>query len=256
MKKTQGIILILIGLLALSGNWVRAENLTGEQAAVYLRNGELVVDDIIDISSTRLVLQLKSGRNIPLSQIWMINFIDTGWDFPSERDLIQTAKPHLFLRNGSISVGNIIDFSIRRRIFQLDSGQNFKIGAVKRIYFSSNVPNQLAQQQQQQMTAFDPVGMYEGFMPIQQQTRPAAVLLIVGSGGTFEMDISLQDGQRPIIHRGEWKMKADGGIRLKFIRSDETVQMSGPEVINFNWVGNELVSTDPEVVPPLKLRKR
>lgn len=132
-----------LGLLCLGVGLASAQALRNGEAAVFLTNGEKIVSRILDISSTRAVLQLENGREIPLSQIWMINFVNDKWDFADERNKIEAGSHYVFLKDGHISVGRIVDFSSRQFVFELDNSKKIAIGRIRRIYFAKRVPDEL-----------------------------------------------------------------------------------------------------------------
>ena len=138
MKKQ--IVITFCVIFVLMGSLTRGKALKSGQAAIFLNDGSKVIGEIIDISSRRMVLELKDQPNIKLSRIWMINFMNTDWYFPKERSQIKPAKHNLFLKGGGMTRGIIIDFSSRQRVFELDTGKKIKIGSVERIYFSKNTP--------------------------------------------------------------------------------------------------------------------
>lgn len=117
-----------------------AEDLEAGKAAIFMRGGEMIVGEVVDISSTRLVLQLKDGREYLLDRIWMINFISTGWNFPEERKRLENNEHYLFFKNDQITSGRITDFSSTRRVFQFDTKEEVPIGRVRRIYFTNQLP--------------------------------------------------------------------------------------------------------------------
>jgi hypothetical protein len=117
-----------------------AEDLEAGKAAIFMRGGEMIVGEVVDISSTRLVLQLKDGREFALDRIWMINFISTGWNFPEERKKLENNEHYLFFKNDQITSGRITDFSSTRRVFQFDTKEEVPIGRVRRIYFTNQLP--------------------------------------------------------------------------------------------------------------------
>lgn len=117
-----------------------AEDLEAGKAAIFMRGGEMIVGEVVDISSTRLVLQLEDGREFALDRIWMINFISTGWNFPEERKRLENNEHYLFFKNDQITSGRITDFSSTRRVFQFDTKEEVPIGRVRRIYFTNQLP--------------------------------------------------------------------------------------------------------------------
>ncbi len=139
------------------------------EATIILKSGDLIIDKIIDISSERLVLETANSGEFPLRDIWMINFIDEGWDIPAERDQIATADHYIFLRNEGVSAGRIVDFSSERRVFQFEGGEEVPIGQVRRIYFAKNVPGSLSRGGQgggQQVVGASPwVGTFSRLVP-------------------------------------------------------------------------------------------
>ena len=144
MKKKM--VLLLIGIFMLTGSLVFADMLQEGYSITFLKNGEKIIAKVIDVSRTRNVIELQdtSGdtKEIKLAEIWMINFINTKWDFPKERDKIVTAEHYFFLKNSEIISGRIIDFSRNLKVFELNTGEKIRIGSIRRIYFSKNPPNE------------------------------------------------------------------------------------------------------------------
>ena len=134
------ILILVLFMFTLSTGWVLGQGLKSGEAAIFLQDGGRVNGEIVDISSRRMVLELKDGSKIKLSNIWMINFVNMQWYFPPERNKIQTPQHHFFLKNGNITSGKIVDFSSKRRVFELDTGEKIAYGAVKRLYFTKKVP--------------------------------------------------------------------------------------------------------------------
>lgn len=144
MKKKM--VFLLIGIFMLTGSLVFADMLQEGYSITFLKNGEKIIAKVIDVSRTRNVIELQdtSGdtKEIKLAEIWMINFINTNWDFPKERDKIVTAEHYFFLKNSEIISGRIIDFSRNLKVFELNTGEKIRIGSIRRIYFSKNPPNE------------------------------------------------------------------------------------------------------------------
>ncbi len=120
------------------------------EAAIYLRSGDLFVDRITDISSTRLVLETANSGEFALRDVWMVNYINEGWDFPEEREQLETNEHYIFLRDGGVIAGRIVDFSSAQLVYELRSGEKVAPGRIRRIYFSRQVPSGLAGQGQRQ----------------------------------------------------------------------------------------------------------
>lgn len=140
MKKS--VVIALLGLLIVVGTASGQRLRAGEQFII-LKNGDSMIGNIADISSERLVLELKDGTNLPLRDLWMINFVTEEWNFPQERNLIETNEHYVFLKSGDVASGRIVDFSSEQRVFEFETGEKFAIGQVRRIYFSKNVPRSL-----------------------------------------------------------------------------------------------------------------
>jgi hypothetical protein len=107
--------LLAVSVLLIAAASPAGQTLRGGDAAIYMKSGDLLVDRINDISSARFVLETANNGEIPLRDIWMINFVNEKWDFPDERALLETSDHYVFLKNGSVSTGRIVDFSSDRR---------------------------------------------------------------------------------------------------------------------------------------------
>ncbi len=138
MKKQ--ILILVLFVFMLSSGWVRGEGLKSGEAAIFLKDGGKIKGEIVDISSRRMVLELKDGSKIKLSNIWMINCVNKKWYFPQEQSQIQKPQHYFFLKNGNITSGKLIDFSSKRKVFELETGEKIAYGTVKRLYFTKKVP--------------------------------------------------------------------------------------------------------------------
>lgn len=140
MKKS--IFFTFCGLVLIAGV-VFGQRLRSGETAIYFKSGDVIVDKIVDISSERLVLETENNGEFPLRDLWMINFVTEEWNFPNERNLIETNDHYVFLKSGDVSSGRIVDFSSEQRVFEFETGEKFPIGQVRRIYFSKTVPRGL-----------------------------------------------------------------------------------------------------------------
>ena len=140
MKKS--VFVALCGLVLIAGV-VLGQRLRSGETAIYFKSGDVIIDKILDISSERLVLETENNGEFPLRDLWMINFVTEEWNFPNERNLIETNDHYVFLKSGDVSSGRIVDFSSEQRVFEFESGEKFPIGQVRRIYFSKTVPRGL-----------------------------------------------------------------------------------------------------------------
>jgi len=139
MKKQ--IIIGFIIIFMLTGSLIRSAPLESGEAVIFLKDGNKIIGEIEDMSSRRLVLELKDGTEVELANIWMINFINTQWNFAKERKEMVTSQHYFFLKDGNIISGKLIDLSKRRKVFELETGEEIGIGSVKRIYLSKEVPD-------------------------------------------------------------------------------------------------------------------
>jgi hypothetical protein len=177
-------VLLLAAILLCVGA-AAAQGLRAGEAAIYSGGGVRIIDRIQDISSTRLVLETANSGEIPLRDLWMINFVDDQWNFPEERNQITSNDHYVFLKNGSVAAGRIVDFSSEQRVFEFQSGEKFPIMDIRRIYFARNLPGDLADQlKKQELPPIHPtrfVGEYERIESDQ------GVILMLREDGTARM---------------------------------------------------------------------
>ncbi len=117
------------------------------EAAIYLRDGRLVIDKIIDISSTRLVLETAKSGEFGLDDIFLVNYEAEAWNYPAERDRVGNHEPSIFTKDNRQVEGRIIDFSSTRLVYELEGGGEVPANDVRRIYFTPQVPRELTQGQ-------------------------------------------------------------------------------------------------------------
>jgi hypothetical protein len=115
------------------------------EAAIYMRDGRLVIDKISDISSARLVLETARSGELGLDDIWLVNYEAEAWDYPLERDKVGNHEPSIFTRDNRQVEGRIVDFSSTRLVYQLESGEEVPANDIRRIYFTPQVPRELRQ---------------------------------------------------------------------------------------------------------------
>jgi hypothetical protein len=141
-RMRRGVVFALIvltaGLAAAPAQRLRA----GEQA-LFLKNGEEIVGRIVSFSGPRLTLALADGMEIALRDLWLINFVNEEWNFPQERNLIETSEHYIFLKSGDVAAGRIIDMNGEPRVLEFETGEKFALGQIRRIYFSRTVPRGL-----------------------------------------------------------------------------------------------------------------
>ncbi len=109
------------------------------QSVTFLKDGRSFTGTIIDISSNTGVVDYQGGTKFHRSEIWMINYEGGDWDFPDERDELAAGVDTVFLRNGQVQSGKIVDFSSRRFVYEFQGGGEVNESAVARIYFCCDV---------------------------------------------------------------------------------------------------------------------
>jgi hypothetical protein len=196
------------------------------EAAIYKIGGFLLVDRINDISITRHVLETAYSGKIPLQDIWMINFVDDKWNFPEERKQVTTNDHYIFMKNGAVSSGRIVDFSSARRWFEFENGQKFPIGEIQRIYFSKTLPPGLAAQLEKEERP-EPKPLPATFVgEYQRLNSEQTYTLSLKSDNTAEMVVP-RFPNSPTFSRqltktlvGIWEATGDNQVTLKFVPSE------------------------------------
>ena len=133
-----------MGLLLAAGALRGGEDLKPGEAAIFYRNGDMIIDEVLGVSSARHVLELKTVPEIPLNNLWMINFINTEWFHLKELEVVDTNQHHIFLKNGEVYSGRIVRYDLNRACFEFESGEKFPIGQIRRVYFTRNIPEKFA----------------------------------------------------------------------------------------------------------------
>ena len=129
-----------VGLLLAAGALRGVEDLKPGEAAIFYRNGDMIIDEVLGVSSARHVLELKTVPEISLNNLWMVNLINTEWFHLKELELVDTNQHHIFLKNGELYSGRIVRYDLNLACFEFESGEKFPIGQVRRIYFTRNIP--------------------------------------------------------------------------------------------------------------------
>jgi hypothetical protein len=129
--------LVVLGfvLCVVAAGLVQSRPAGAAEDAVFLKDGNMIVGEITDISSNRMVVQFKDGSEIPLMNVAMINCVDRGKDFPDEAEQITTNQHYVFLKNGEVRMGKIVDYSSEQRVFEFATGEKFPHDMIKRVYF-------------------------------------------------------------------------------------------------------------------------
>lgn len=131
-KITLVSILFLLGSLCLLAE---KQLYNKGESAIHLKNGKLIVMPIVDISTRTMEVELKNQKTIHISKIWMLNFINRNWNYPTERSRLSKEKDSIFLKNGDVVYDNLVDFSSKRKVYEFKEHRPIHISKIKRIYF-------------------------------------------------------------------------------------------------------------------------
>jgi len=220
------------------------------EAAIFFKSGDSIIDKILDISSERLVLETENNGEFPLRDIWMINFIDDGWDFPGERDQVEPRDHYVFLRNNAVSAGRVVDFSSERRVFQFESGEEFPIAQVRRIYFAKNVPGSISAKGGQaaagQVVGASPwVGTFG-------RMGPSTVQIILREDHTAQMTTAIGAAQETGFN-GRWEQINAGSIRVIVTNQTNPRDL---RTMTFGLEGDTLISLGGALGANARLQRR
>ena len=247
MKKTWLWIAIMGIGLCVSAKSLPAEDLEPGKAAFFLRGGEMIIGELGDLSRTRLVFTLRDGREFSLSGIWMINFINTDWNFPEERAKMDKDQHYLISRTERMISGRILDFS-HNMGFEFDHGDRVRLAEVQRIYFTNVFPSayqdRLAQEGGQQ-AGF--VGTFSGDISSGVSVWKK-VTLTLNEDGTALLTQTFPQGQTPIAEQGTWSQNPDGTITVR-TTSQSRIRRAQTSPLVFRLENDELVAVqfDPKV---------
>jgi hypothetical protein len=131
-----GCLLAVLGIVGFLQTRPAENNQDGVIATIFLKDGSMRQGEIVDISTERQVMEFGDQTEIPMKRILMINFVDMGNDYPEEKAQVKENTDYLFLRDGRVKKGVLVDFSIEQKVFELDNGANYPAGMIKRIYFN------------------------------------------------------------------------------------------------------------------------
>ncbi len=242
MKKTWRWIVIMAFGLCLSPKSLPAEDLSAGRAALFMQDGGMIVGEVVDISSTRLVLQLRDGQEFALHRIWMVNFVNTNWNFPEERTRLEKDQHYLFFRNDRSTSGRIVDFSSTRRVFQFDSKEEVPIAEVRRIYFTNQLPSayqsRLAEEQTEQKPGY--VGTFSGEIALSSGVL-RTVTLTLNEDRTALLTQVYSQGQATVTEQGSWTDNPDGTITVS-TRRQGRIRRAQRAPLVFRLENNELVA--------------
>ncbi len=255
MKKYTPIIFLAIFALAFVATGIPLRAMERDESAIFLKNGNRIIGEIVDISSTRLVLQLKNGEEISLSKIWMINFNNEKWNYPDERRKIEGSDHYVFLKDGGITSGRILDFSDRQHVFELDTGEKIPIGRVSRIYFAKHLPDALAKKLEEAKEENVFFGTFRSLGP--RTAGQPEIELTLNKDLTARMNISTRPLLPASILLGRWEVTASNIIIVRAEPQGATGATTQATVFTFRREGNDLIweNYDRRDLGEIRLRK-
>lgn len=140
MKKCLCLAVVLI---VLGAGICPGERLPQGTQAVFLKSGDIVNGRIVELAVPQLDLKLEDGTRVAVRDVWMINFENSDWDYPNERNILETNDHYVFQKSGDISSGRIASFAAEPPAFVFETGEKFPLAQCRRIYFSKAVPRGL-----------------------------------------------------------------------------------------------------------------
>jgi hypothetical protein len=240
-----GVLLVLVcGAAVLAGQ----TRMRSGEVTIFQRSGDSVIDQIKGYSKVRLLLVTENSGDFQIGNVWMINFVDDAWNFPDERNQMNTDDHYVFLRNGGMAHGQIGDFSRERRSFLFESGEEFPLNQIRRIYFSRNVPASLSGEQGGQGGGGGNV--WVGTFSRSSPSPPMDLEL--REDGTAQMTIEAVGG-RTLILNGRWQDIDGRTIRVNVV--SDTVRTDRRTMV-FGLERNTLISLSGSMGANVRLRRR
>jgi sRNA-binding regulator protein Hfq len=102
-------------------------------ASSFMVNGNQVESPLNYINSRKT--KFMDGLQINTHDLWLINFSNDRWDFPSERRQLDRRMDTIFLKNGEVLFDRVVDFSVRTLTFRFENMDPIHESQIKRIYF-------------------------------------------------------------------------------------------------------------------------
>ena len=127
MKLKSLFIILMMLFMTLSAN--------AAKSVTFLKDGNKISDVIIDMSSQTGRIDYQGNYKVNRSQVWMINYVNSNWDYPNERSQLANNTDTVFLRDGTVLKDKIIDFSSRRWVWEFKNNRAIRDSQIKRIYF-------------------------------------------------------------------------------------------------------------------------
>lgn len=108
------------------------QRLGGGDAFIVFRNGGTTLGNVYDVTGANPELVLRDGRKFLLTQIRMINFVETRANYAQDKPQVGWAT--FIMRNGTVITGRVVDYRGAGE-WELADGRMIPGGQVARIYF-------------------------------------------------------------------------------------------------------------------------
>jgi sRNA-binding regulator protein Hfq len=102
-------------------------------ATTFMVNGRSVESPLSYLN--RRKTGFMDGLQINTHDVWMINFSDDNWDFARERRQLDRRTDTIFLENGQVVYGNVVDFNKRNLTWRFKNLDPIHESEITRIYF-------------------------------------------------------------------------------------------------------------------------
>lgn len=133
-------LLLLVFLLPTQGLLAKIVNMTDGFSAIFPGPGpKLVIKKITDVSRRNGRVDFSDGTKAKFTNIWMINYTNSNWNFPKERLLLKNKLDMIVLRNGKIFYDLVQDFSSRRKVYEFKNHKEVHWSKIRRIYIAKTI---------------------------------------------------------------------------------------------------------------------
>ncbi len=209
----------IIGLAALAAVLLTAAaapaQLRRGDAAIFFRDGRVIFDQVTGIVTSNLIIQTPGNGQFPMRDVWLINYEENRWDYPGERERMAAGEHAVFLRNGNVASGQIVNFLSEHEAgpgrpwgYKLRKDGRTTIytpANISRIYYSKDVPAAFTRTQNTNQASTDNpvIGVYN----------------TIGNSPAIEMQLAANGTAR-------WTLLNGGGVTLgtwRFNRGDTAI---------------------------------